>query len=242
MYVYTLMRICSIYIYVFASRIYYVYLYLLMYVKQEVKELYQLDKVPKLAHQKKSLGGQCAFQAHSNLMKYITSIATDPKQAKFIDDTIIRQTMSNTDRDILTLMDQGKIPLNEFKSHHYYTGDVELKEFSVFAFKKMGGRLTPYRYKEMRLTGGPNCGLGWLLRQPAGYFIVYGNREATDSSKYEASFHFFAVNIEKRLIIDNKTTGTYLRLSQVAFDNRMKTVHSILRLEKMVENERKITF
>jgi len=207
-----------------------------MFVKQEVKELYQLDKVPKLAHQKKSLGGQCAFQAHSNLMKSITSIATDPKQAKFIDDTIIRQTMSNTVRDILTLMDQGKIPLNEFKSHHYYPGDVELKEFSVFAFKKMGGRLTPYRYKEMRLTGGPNCGVGWLLRQPAGYFIVYGNREATDSSKYEASFHFFAVNIEKRLIIDNKTTGTYLRLSQVAFDNRrMKTVHSILRLEKMVE-------
>ena len=213
-----------------------------IYVKQEVKELYQLDKVPKLAYQKKSLGGQCAFQAHSNLMKSITSIATDPKQAKFIDDAIIRQTMSNTVRDILTLMDKGKIPLNEPKSHHLYPGDVELKEFSVFAFKKMGGRLTPFRYKEMKLAGGPNCGLGWLLRQPAGYFIVYGSREAIESSKYEASFHYLAVNIEKRLIIDNKTTGTYLRLSQVAFDDRMKTVHSILRLEKMVENEWKIIF
>ena len=83
--------------------------------------------------------------------------------------------MSNTVSDILTLMDAGKIPANDWKSRHLYPNDVELKDFSIFAFKKMSGRLTPYyRYKEMKITGGANSGLGWLLRQPAGYFIVYG--------------------------------------------------------------------
>ena len=211
-----------------------------------MKELYKVDTVPKLANQKKTLGGQCAFQAHRNLMKSVTSIAADPKQAKFVDDDTIRLTMSNTVRDILALMDAGKIPVNERKSHHLYPGDVELKEFSVFAFKKMGGRLAPYyRYKEMRLSGGANCGLGWLLRQPGGYFIVYGNREsieASSKSKYAASFHYLAVNIEKKIVIDNKTDGTYLRLSQEAFDDRMKTVHTILRLEKLVDNGWKIVF
>ena len=213
---------------------------------KEVKKLYQVDKIPKLAQQKKTVGGQCAFQAHRNLMKSISSIASDPKQAKFIDDNIIRQTMSNTVRDILALMEAEKIPVNEWKSRHLYPGDVELKEFSVFAFKKMSGRLTPYyRYKEMRITGGTNSGLGWLLRQPAGYFIVYGNREpveASSTSKYAASFHYLAVNIEKKIVIDNKLDGTYLRLSQEAFDHRMKTVHSILRLEKLVDNGWKVVF
>ena len=206
----------------------------------EIK-LYQVDKIPKLAQQKKTVGEQCAFQAHRNLMKSVSSIASDPKQAKFIDDNIIRQTMSDTVRDILALMEAGKIPVNNWKSRHFYPGDVELKEFSVF------GRLTPYyRNKEMRITGGTNCGLGWLLRQPAGYFIVYGNREpieASSTSKYAASFHYYiAVNIEKKIVIDNKLDGTYLRLSQEAFDHRMKTVHSILRLEKLVDNGWKVVF
>ncbi len=61
--------------------------------------------------------------------------------------------MSNTVRDILALMEAGKIPVNNWKSRHLYPGGVELKEFSVFAFKKMSERLTPYyRYKEMRIT------------------------------------------------------------------------------------------
>ena len=119
--------------------------------------------------------------------------------------------MSNTVRDILALMDAGKIPANDWKSRHLYPGDVELKEFSIFAFKKMSGRLTPYyRYKEMKITGGANSGLGWLLRQPAGYFIVYGNHEpleASSTSKHAASFHYLTDNIVKKIVIDNKSDG-----------------------------------
>ena len=150
---------------------------------KEVKKLYQVDKIPKLAQQKKTVGGQCAFQAHRNLMKSISSIASDPKQAKFIDDNIIRQTMSNTVRDILALMEAGKIPVNEWKSRHLYPGDVELKEFSVFAFKKMSGRLTPYyRYKEMRITGGINCGLGWVVTETASW-LFYRLRQSRTNNR-----------------------------------------------------------
>ncbi len=71
-------------------------------------KLYQVDKIPKLAQQKKTVGEQCAFQAHRNLMKSISLIASDPKQEKFIDDNIIRQTMSDTVMDILALMEACK--------------------------------------------------------------------------------------------------------------------------------------
>ena len=157
----------------------------------------------------------------------------------------IRTMMSNTVRDQLALMDAGKIPLNMMKSHHLYPGDIKLKSFSVSAFLAMGGKMTPYRYKEMRFSGGGNCGLLWLLRQEAGYFIVYGNRLPIEDIKKKAfkeSFHYLAVNVQKKLIIDNKSSQSFLRLSMAAFELRLKTVHTILALEKQEGNEWKHIF
>jgi hypothetical protein len=157
----------------------------------------------------------------------------------------IRTMMSNTVRDQLVLMATGQIPLNMMKSHHLYPGDIKLKSFSVSAFLAMGAKMTPYRYKEMRFPGGGNCGLLWLLRQEAGFFIVYGNRlaiEDINKKAFKESFHYLAVNVQKKLIIDNKSSQSFLRLSKAAFELRLKTVHTILALEKQEGNEWKNTF
>ena len=75
---------------------------------------------------------------------------------------------------------------------------------------------------------------------------MYGNRLPIEDNKKKAfkdSFHYLAVNIQKRLIIDNKTNHAFMmRLSQQAFDIRLKTVHSILALEKKEGNEWKHVF
>jgi hypothetical protein len=220
----------------------------LWYSGKELRVLYPwLDKAPEIAPQAKSQGGQCAYQAHFNLMNSIDSIATNPnpKQKRFVDHVQIRNIMSKTVTDVLALLEAEKIPLDQYKSHHLYPGDKDLISFSVHAFLAMGGKLTPYRYKEMRAAGGMHYGLLWLLRQSAGYFIVYGNRlpiEDVNKPAYGESFHYLAVNIKKRLVIDNKSTQTFLRLSQEAFDLRMKTVHTILALEKQDGAEWKIDF
>ena len=220
----------------------------LWYSAKELKVLYPwLDTAPEIAPQSKSLGGQCGYQAHYNLLHSIESIATnpDPKRKKFVDPKEIRQMMSKTVSDQLALMETGKIPLNTMKSEHLYPGDINLKSFSVSAFLAMGGKMVPYRYKEMFHPGGTNCGILWLLRQEAGYFIVYGNRLPIEDIKKKAfkdSFHYLAVNIQKRLMIDNKSSHAFVRLSQEAFDSRLKTLYSILALEKKEGNEWKHVF
>lgn len=220
----------------------------LWYSAKELKVLYPwLDTAPEIAPQSKSLGGQCGYQAHYNLLHSIESIATnpDPKQKKFVDSKEIRQMMSKTVSDQLALMETGKIPLNMMKTEHLYPGDINLKSFSVSAFLAMGGKMNPYRYKEMFFPGGKNCGILWLLRQEAGFFIVYGNRLPIEDIKKKAfkdSFHYLAVNIQKRLIIDNKSSHAFVRLSQEAFDCRLKTLYSILALEKQEGNEWKHVF
>ena len=57
--------------------------------------------------------------------------------------------MSKTVSDQLALMEIGKIPLNTMKSEHIYPGDIYLKSFSVCVFLAMGGKMNPYRYKEI---------------------------------------------------------------------------------------------
>ena len=218
------------------------------YSAKELKVLYPwLDTAPEIAPQSKSLGEQCGYQAHYNLLHSIESIATnpDPKHKKFVDPKEIRQMMSKTVSDQLALMETGKIPLNMMKSEHLYPGDINLESFSVSAFLAMGGQMNPYRYKEMLFRGGKNCGIPWLLRQEAGYFIVCGNRLPIEDIKKKAfkdSFHYLAVNIQQRLIIDNKSSHAFVRLSQEAFDCRLKTLHSILALEKQEGNEWKHVF
>jgi hypothetical protein len=220
----------------------------LWYSAKELKVLYPwLDTAPEIAPQSKSLGGQCGYQAHYNLLHSIESIATnpDPKQKKFVDSKEIRQMMSKTVSDQLALLETGKIPLNMMKTEHLYPGDVNLKSFSVSAFLAMGGKMNPYRHKEMFFPGGKNCGILWLLRQEAGFFIVYGNRLPIEDIKKKAfkdSFHYLAVNIQKRLIIDNKSSHAFVRLSQEAFDVRLKTLYSILALEKQEGKEWKHVF
>ena len=66
-------------------------------------------------------------------------------------------------------------------------------------------------------------------------FLLISKSLSGKLGRYECMYILMLICSIKYYVY-NKTTGTYLRLSQVAFDNRrMKTVHSILRLEKMVE-------
>jgi hypothetical protein len=87
---------------------------------------------------------------------------------------------------------------------------------------------------------GNYLGIDWLLRQPSGYFIVYGS-VTTDGSKSD-EYHFLAVNIPKRLVINNTTNGAFMKLCKEVFDMHLPYVHEILRCEKLVENEWKICF
>ena len=59
---------------------------------------------------------------------------------------------------------------------------------------------------------------------------------------FKTSFHYVAVNVNKKLVIDNKSSGAFLRLCREAFTERLKTVHTILRFELLEEGIWKINF
>ena len=91
---------------------------------------------------------------------------------------------------------------------------------------------------------GNYLGIDWLLRQPSGYFIVYGS--VIDNSEIchhqIDEYHYLAVNIPKRLVINNKTQGAFMKLCMEVFEKHLPYVHEILRCEKLVENEWKVCF
>jgi hypothetical protein len=121
----------------------------------------------------------------------------------------------------------------------------KLSSFSVHAFLTFGGTCNPFRYYEMHTNSGHNLGLLWLLKQSAGYFVVYGNRlpiEKSGTKKFKESFHYLAINIGKKVIIDNKSTGGFIRFCRESFEKRMPTVHTILRFEKLEEDTWKVVF
>lgn len=213
----------------------------LHYTAKELKELYGWDKAPQIAVQNKA-GGQCAFQAHTSLMCSVKSIGpTHPfGQVPFIKSKMIASVNSINNQMLV-----GNIPTDRWNSQHLYAGDDKLHEFSVHAFLHMGGCLNPYRYRTMRTKGGVCYGLHWLLKQSSGYFIVYGNRHGLEDEgkkKFLESFHYLAVNVEKKIVMDNKTSQGYLRLCEEAFQNRMKTIHTILRFEKLEGRVWKVVF
>ena len=82
---------------------------------------------------------------------------------------------------------------------------------------------------------GNDRNIDWLLSQPSGYFILYG---AVKSGE----FHFLAVNIPKRLVINNKTNGNFMKLCRGVFTMHLPYVHEILRCEKCVGNEWRVCF
>ena len=84
-------------------------------------------------------------------------------------------------------------------------------------------------------------GLEWLLRQPSGYFVVYGCTKS-DATGTPDNYHFLAVNVPKRLVINNKTAGSFMRLCKEVFDAYLPYVHEILRCEKLVDGEWKVNF
>ena len=88
------------------------------------------------------------------------------------------------------------------------------------------------------VTKGYYFGLEWLLRQPSGYYIVYGcaKIDVPDSA------HFLAVNIPKRLVINNKTSGSFMKLCRDVFNVHLPYIHEILRCEKLVDGEWKVSF
>ena len=211
----------------------------LIYKGNELKVLYGWPQVPKLPDQCKSLGGQCAFQAHTNLVWSIPSIG---QSTPFGDVTVIRQKMISAVKVIKGHLRTGIIPTDQVESMHYYPGDERLVEFSVHCMLWFGGTLTPYRYKMMTFKSGACLGLGWLLKQPSGYFLVYGNRHEATHKDFNTSFHYVAVNVNKKLVIDNKSTGAFLRFCREAFSERLKTVHTILRFELLEGGLWKINF
>ena len=213
----------------------------LHYSAKELKLLYGWETAPKIPKQNKE-GGQCAFQAHTNLMWSITSIGPNHKYG---DVNMIRSKMRASVDTINKEMLDGNIPTDRWNSQHLFAGDEKLHQFSVHAFMHLGGSLNPFRYHMMTNKGGSCLGLHWLLRQSSGYFIVYGNRygeEDIGKKKFLDSFHYLAVNIEKRVVIDNKASKSFLRLCAEAFTERMKTVHTILRFEKLEQKVWKVAF
>lgn len=213
----------------------------LEYSAKELKTLYGWDKAPTIPPQNKA-GGQCAFQAHTNLMWSIRSIGPTHKFGQV---PLIRSKMLASVNSINQQMLRGDIPTDHWNSQHLYAGDDKLHEFSVHAFLHFGGCLNPCRYRAMVTKGGSCFGLHWLLKQSSGYFIVYGNRyglEDEGTRKFLESFHFLAVNIEKKIVIDNKSSKGFLRLCEEAFEASMKTVHTILRFEKLEGRVWKVDF
>ena len=213
----------------------------LHYSAKELKDLYGWDKAPQIAAQNKA-GGQCAFQAHTSLMWSIRSIGPTHQfgQVPFIKSKMVASVNSINNQMLV-----GDIPTDRWNSQHLYAGDDKLHQFSVHAFLHLGGCLNPYRYRTMRTKGGVCYGLHWLLKQSSGYFIVYGNRHALEDQgkkKFLESFHYLAVNVEKQVVIDNKTSQGYLRFCEDAFTDRMKTIHTILRFEKLEGRVWKVVF
>ena len=213
----------------------------LEYSAKELKTLYGWDKAPNIAAQNKA-GGQCGFQAHTSLMWSITSIGPTHQFGKV---PFIRSKMVASVNSINQQMLRGDIPTDRWNSQHLYAGDDKLHEFSVHAFLHFGGCLNPCRYRTMVTKGGSCLGLHWLLKQSSGYFIVYGNRhdlQDVGTKKFQDSFHYLAVNIEKQVVIDNKSSKGFLRLCKEAFAARMKTVYTILRFEKLEGGVWKVFF
>ena len=72
-------------------------------------------------------GGQCAFQAHTNLVWSIPSIG---KSTPFGDVTVIRPKMVTAVKVIKDQMRTGIIPTDQVERTHYYPGDERLVEVS----------------------------------------------------------------------------------------------------------------
>ena len=120
-----------------------------------------------------------------------------------------------------------------------------MKDFSVYGLLHLSERLMgQYKFKECRIKNGANAGLNFLLRRKTGYYIVYGNRDPLEDQgkkDYKDHFHFLAVNVPKKLVVDNKNAGAHTRLCGDTFthekEGRMRTVNSILQLWKFDGNQ-----
>jgi hypothetical protein len=129
--------------------------------------------------------------------------------------------MVKTVKDIKWLIANGH--LDDRPDNH--PGDEELEVFSVHAFLSMDQEMCqPYKYFLMRSKSGSLLSFDWLLTQNHGYFIVYGSREDGDlvvtqkqHQKFVGAFHFLAVNVKKKLVIDNKNVGGFRRLCRQIF-------------------------
>ena len=62
-------------------------------------------------------------------------------------------------------------------------------------------------------------------------------KKGVNDKMYAEGYHFLAVNIEKKLIIDNTSLTPFLRLCAEAFVARLPTVIEVLRLEKKFNGE-----
>ena len=203
----------------------------IVYDAATLRTKYNLDSKPKLANQGKK-AGQCAFQAYIGLLRSITSIGYGHEFAK---EEVVRSRMIGTVKRINKLLKEDK--QLDSRKHYLQPGDESLENFSVHAFKTMNQ--DPYRLTTM--TTGPKKAfqllpIEWLLRQSAGYFIVFGNRLPIGDKNFDSHFHFLGVNIEKGLVLDNKTAASHLRLCRATFDKVMPTTLEILRLEKLDES------
>ena len=208
----------------------------LLYSTKELMEMYNSDKKPTLAEQNKS-GGKCAFQAYCNLLWSISSIG---KGSDFGNDKVIEVRMIAAVSEVNTAMEKNILD----KMNPYLNpGDLKLKLFSCHAFRVMK-QIQPgvclYRFRVMRGNKGQLLSSDWILRQDKGYFIVYGNRYPVEKEnekdlKYASSYHFLAVNVSEKLIVDNRKNDSHLRLCAETFKERLPTVFEVLRLEKLVK-------
>ena len=214
-------------------------LFPLEYDGEELKAMYGTQTRPQIMDDGKG-EGKCALYALYSLLYSIASIDPD-----FRTETNIKMFMKATVELILDLIADKKIP----DSLHFQPGDMELKNFSCHALRSLlPMHFHPYKFFEIRLANGSLANIDWLLRQQSGYFIVYGNRlpievATSDNEKYVGHFHFLAVNVPKKLIIDNKTGKQgFLRLSRATFGSVMPSVHTILGFYKLCNKKYLINF
>ena len=217
----------------------------LHYTTSELTEMYGTKTKPSIAPQNKK-GGQCAFQAYCNLLWSIDSIG---QKSAFAHVQPIRERMAKAVDEINTASLTGQLDaLNPYLE----PGDLQLIQFSVHALRSMKQiekGVGIHRFSVMRKShknGGHLLCADWVLRQKKGYFIIYGNRhvekkdvekKGENDKKYAEGYHFLAVNIEKKLIIDNTSLTPFLRLCAEAFVARLPTVIEVLRLEKKFNGE-----
>jgi hypothetical protein len=218
-----------------------------------LKVLYGLEPAaekPTLAPQAKSLGGKCGYQAEYVLRQSIPDIPIRLKEADYVFDMMVK-----TVKDIKWLIANGH--LDDRPDNH--PGDEELEVFSVHAFLSMNqGMCQPYKYFLMRSKSGSLLSYDWLLRRTYGYFIVYGSREDGDlvvtekqHKKFVGAFHFLAVNVKKKLVIDNKNVGGFRRLCKEIFvatekpkrkrRGTQEEVEDITDITKITDKKRPIT-